>query len=169
MTQVHKDNLASLSTADTNKADLQVAIAEYQGVVKEQHGEEARVIMLVRIDQETQVARAECLEEFLKAGVEVAKVDKLRAYLERRMGVALTETKNLMSTYLPPLKLKEEKILKSEFKGEFVGCYHDGTTQNGESFCIVFRACKPAGLHLSRLLCARALPSRLHDRRPDLG
>ena len=50
---------------------------------------------------------------------------------------------DMCKTYIPPLKLKEEKILRSEFKGEFVGVYHDGTTHQGESFAIVFRACLP--------------------------
>ena len=44
---------------------------------------------------------------------------------------------------MPPLKLKEESTLREEFQGEFIGCYHDGTTHNGESFAMVFRACKP--------------------------
>ena len=95
-----------------------------------------------RVPEATQVARAECLEETLKAGIPVFKVDKLRPWLEKRMGVSLTQSNNLVQAYLPPLKLKEHKTLMSEFRGELIGVYHDGTTHNGESFCIVFRACK---------------------------
>mmetsp|Transcript_2893 Transcript_2893/g.8575 ORF Transcript_2893/g.8575 Transcript_2893/m.8575 type:complete len:82 (-) Transcript_2893:270-515(-) len=30
-----------------------------------------------------------------------------------------------------------------EFRDEFIGVYHDGTTHSGESFAIVFRTCGP--------------------------
>ena len=59
----------------------------------------------------------------------------------------------MCTTYIPALKLKEEKALKAEFKNEFVGVYHDGTTHNGESFAIVYRACKP-GFQF-RISCVR--------------
>ena len=59
----------------------------------------------------------------------------------------------MMRTFVPPLKLKEEKLLKAEFKNELVGCYHDGTTHNGESFAVVYRACKPG--FVFRICCVR--------------
>eukprot|EP00966_Prymnesium_polylepis_P020702 476409-Prymnesium_polylepis.1 len=70
----------------------------------------------------------------------------MRPWLERRMAIDLTQSNHLAGTYIPPLKLKEEKTLREEFQGEFIGCYHDGTTHNGESFAIVFRACKPGSV-----------------------
>ena len=89
----------------------------------------------------------------LKAGIEVSKIDKLRPYLERGMGMSLQRSDEMVRTYLPPLKLKEENKLKAEFKGELVGVYHDGTTHNGESFAIVFRACLPG--FVFRVCCVR--------------
>ena len=60
---------------------------------------------------------------------------------------------HMCQTYIPPLKLKEERALKAEFKDEFIGVYHDGTTHSGESFAIVYRACK-AGFKF-RISCVR--------------
>ena len=121
--------------------------------IQEEHGNDAFVRGMDRVPKETQAARAECLEEFLTAGIEVVKINKMRGYLERRMGVSLTESRKLMNQYLPPLKLKELKTLKSEFKGELIGVYHDGTTHGGECFTIVFRACLPG--FIFRICCAR--------------
>jgi hypothetical protein len=87
--------------------------------------------------------RAECVEEILKAGIPIGKIDKLRPWLERRMCISLTQSNHLSTEFIPPLKLKEENSLRALFKDEFVGVYSDGTTHNGESFVIVFRACKP--------------------------
>ena len=78
----------------------------------------------MRVPEEAQLARAECLEEVLKAGIPAFKIDKLRPYLERRMSISLSHSSHLTRTYVPALKLKEEKTLRSEFKGAFVGVYH---------------------------------------------
>ena len=86
-----------------------------------------------------QLLRAETLEEILTAGIEVSKIDKLRSWIERRMGFQLTRSDALMNEYLPPLRIKELNTLRSEFSGDdvFIGMYHDGTTHNGESFAQV--------------------------------
>ena len=47
---------------------------------------------------------------------------------------------DLVRTYLQPLIEKERKELRSEFKGQLVGIYHDGTTHCGEAFANVWRA-----------------------------
>ena len=85
--------------------------------MKQQHGDAAKEPMIAQLvawplkvkgmektPLETQKDRAECLEETLKAGIPVAKIDKLRPYLERRMGISLTRSDELSATYLPPLK-----------------------------------------------------------------
>ena len=131
-----------LAKCDVNREALGEAIDSYKGFVKDEHGEDAKVYGLGDQPLETLKDRAECLEEILKAGIPVSKIDKLRPYLERRMGISLTHSKELSRTFIPPLKLKEEALLRREFKDEFVGAYSDGTTHHGESFNIVYRACK---------------------------
>jgi hypothetical protein len=47
---------------------------------------------------------------------------------------------SVMTTWyvnLGPLKLLEVNTLLAEFKDEFVGVYHDGTTYLGVAFCII--------------------------------
>ena len=131
--QKHKDALAALAKADTNMEQLKTAIEDYKGFVKEEHGPSAKVVGMELTPMEMLKDRAECLEETLKAGIPVYKIDKLRPYLERRMGISLTRSDELSATFIPPLKLKEEKLLRDEFKDEYVGVYSDGTTHCGES------------------------------------
>eukprot|EP00966_Prymnesium_polylepis_P215386 4988211-Prymnesium_polylepis.1 len=139
--QKHKEKLAALEASGTNLEEIKLALEDFTSTVKAETGKDP--LGLSRVPKETQAVRGECLEEILKAGIPVAKIDKLRPYLERRMGISLTHSNNLAKKYIPPLKLKEEKTLRAEFKGELIGVYSDGTTHNGESFVIVFRACKP--------------------------
>ena len=148
-TQKHKDAVAALSTSNENTAAIQIAIHDYA----EAQDEGVEIKGLSRVPEETQLARAEALEEVLKAGIPALKIDKLRPYFERRMGISLTGANHLCETYVPALKMKEEKILRNEFKGEFIGVYHDGTTHHGESFAIVFRACLPG--FAFRICCVR--------------
>ena len=68
------------------------------------------------------------LQELLSAGIEVAKATKLRRWLEGRMGIPLLSDDHLLRQYLGPLKVLEVNTLIAEFKDEFVGIYHDGTT-----------------------------------------
>ena len=117
-TQKHKDAMAALSASNENHAAIQAAIHDWTQEVKETHGEGVEIKGLTRVPEQTQLARAEALEEVLKAGIPAAKIDKLRPYLERRMGISLTESSHLCRTFIPALKMKEEKILRNEFKGE---------------------------------------------------
>ncbi len=61
---------------------------------------------------------------------------------ERRMSVPLLDDNNLVCHYIAPLVLLEHNTLLDEFKDDFIGVYHDGTTYMGESFCIIFRCVK---------------------------
>ena len=141
-THIHKHNLQNLASAENNRTQIQAALHDYKDVIKETFGEDAKVLGQTAVAEATQIFRAETLQVLLEAGVEVAKVDALRPYLERHSGMSLCGRQHLMASYLPPLKLAEDRRLKDEFKNEFVGVYHDGTTHNGESFAIVYRACK---------------------------
>ena len=63
-------------------------------------------------------------------------------WLERRMSVPLLDRNHLVPQYIGPLPLLEHNTLLDEFKDEFIGVYHDGTTYMGEAFCIIFRCVK---------------------------
>ena len=58
------------------------------------------------------------------------------------MSLPLLDADNLVRQYIGPLALLEHNTLLDEFKDEFIGVYHDGTTYMGEAFCIIFRCVK---------------------------
>ena len=136
-----KKHLAAMKAADAGveqaaAAATERAITEYKGILA---AEDVRAKGLEGVPRAAQLLRAETLEEILTAGIEVSKIDKLRSWIERRMGFQLTRSDALMNEYLPPLRIKELNTLRSEFSGDdvFIGMYHDGTTHNGESFAQV--------------------------------
>ena len=59
------------------------------------------------------------------------------------MSVPLLDDNHLVPQYIGPLALLEQNTLLDEFKDDFIGVYHDGTTYMGEGFCIIFRCVKP--------------------------
>jgi hypothetical protein len=58
------------------------------------------------------------------------------------MSVPLLDCNHLVPQYIGPVALLEHNTLLDEFKDEFIGVYHDGTTYMGETFCIIFRCVK---------------------------
>jgi len=51
----------------------------------------------------------------------------------------LTGSNHLMNSFMTPLTFKEFEKLRRELKGQVCGCYHDGTTYEGEAFAVVLR------------------------------
>ena len=86
------------------------------------------------IAENVRIFRVGALEGFLSAGVNIAKLDKLRSSLERWRGLCLTRSGHMMETYLGPLKKKYQTKLRKEMEGELVGISHDGTTHEREAF-----------------------------------
>jgi hypothetical protein len=147
-----KKDAADAGGVEKNTEQIQVSIHQFKGVLE---AEGKTVAGLNTVDKETQVLRAETLEEIITAGIEVSKLSKLRSWIERRMGFSLADPHELMATYLTPLRMKEADTLRSEFAGDdlFVGQYHDGTTHNGEAFATVWRAVRPGFVFVNR--CVR--------------
>ena len=103
---MHISNLKKLHTSSENKLGIQAAIHDFKEIIKEQHDDDAQVVGLQQVSEETQIARAEFLEEHLKAGVEPYKLDTaLRPYFERTCGLHLVSRQHLVTTYMPPLKI----------------------------------------------------------------
>ena len=83
----HQDGLATLAACDKNKAEIQKALHDYADEVVEQHGEGSAVRGMDRVPHETQAARAECLEEWLKAGIDAMYANSYTSISARRRGV----------------------------------------------------------------------------------
>ena len=167
LSQVHVENMKRMQSSKDTRSEIKAALHEYKDDIKKTHGDEAFVRGLKSVPEETQLYRAETVEEFLRAGVPLLKIDILRPYLERTSGNSLVGRQHLTTAYLPALKLAEEKRLKDEFKDEFIGVYHDGTTHNGESFAIVYRAVK-AGF-VFRNSCVRVQFLRGSMKAPEIS
>ena len=81
------------------------------------------------------VYRVKVVENFLRAGIPLVKVDDLRALLEENR-LKLTHSSHLADCI--PLLLKQEKeTLKNEIEGVPVSVVFDGTTREGEALAIV--------------------------------
>lgn len=137
-TQKHKDAVSSDRKIETNSAALESAIEDYR---KQEEEDGSRVAGFQSVAKETQLFRADTLEAFLRAGVEVNKINLLRHFLERRCGHRLIHTCHLMNQYLGPLQLKELATVRGEIQDQLFSIYHDETTHNGESFAQISRTC----------------------------
>ena len=134
-------NKAQSKASDVRLNALQAALEEYRQTVINSG---VQYQGMACVPEDTQLARAECLEQIIKAGIEPQKINKLRPWLESRMQIYLVgKSHPMLETYFPPLQLKERRPLTDSFKDTFIGCYHDGTTHEGELLSIVYRAVQP--------------------------
>ena len=77
------------------------------------------------------------VENFLRAGIPLAKVDELGALLEGN-SLKLTHSSHL-ADYIPVPLQQEKETLKNEIQGEPVSLVFDGTTHEGEALAVVVR------------------------------
>ena len=81
--------------------------------------------------------RVQVVEDFLKAGVLLYKIDKLRDLLERG-GNSLTDSSHLRQQI--PLTLKQEtEPLKEELATRDLGLIFDGSNRMSEAIVIIVR------------------------------
>ena len=134
----HRKGKEDKEKHSANLTQIQAALEDFVDNCA-MEGEDAGNV--VKVCEKTQLYRAETLEEFLKAGVAVDKIDRLREYLERHAGHRLTTSGHLKKDYLGPLALKEMALIRKELKGQLVhvAWYDDETTHDGESFCSIAR------------------------------
>ena len=75
------------------------------------------------------------VENFLRGGILLAKVDDLMALLEENR-LKLTHSSHL-ADYIPMLLRQEKEMLKNELQREPVSIVFDGTACEGEALAIV--------------------------------
>ena len=77
---------------------LIACIADYKDtVIAESGGQQPAGFALV--PEKVQVIRAEFLQQLLCAGIEINKTNKMRAWLERHMGVPLLDSQQLVQLH----------------------------------------------------------------------
>ena len=92
-----------------------------------------------QVSMEERVYRAKVVEQFLKAGIPLRKIDSLRELLEEN-AFRLTHSSHL-SDYISPLHLKEKQTVRELISGRDVSLIFDGTSRLGEALAIVIRFC----------------------------
>ena len=86
---------------------------------------------------EVRAFRVEVVEDFLKAGVSLHKIDKLRDLLERG-GNRLTDSSHLRQ-HIPLILKQETERLKEEIATRDLGLIFDESTRLGEAIVIIAR------------------------------
>ena len=104
----HKGSKEDTAKKKHNAVEMKKAIEDFQEEVEEEQ-DGAQVCGLVGVPEGTQIFRAEALEQFISAGIEVQKLGTLRPWLEKNCGHRLTQTSKLMSVYLRPLNSRKRQ------------------------------------------------------------
>ena len=86
---------------------------------------------------EVRAFRVQVVEDFLKAGVSLYKIDKLRDLLERG-GNRLTDSSHLRQ-HIPLILKQETERLKEEIATRDLGLIFDGSSRLGEAIVIIVR------------------------------
>ena len=81
--------------------------------------------------------RVKVVEQFLRAGIALAKVDSLCGLLEEG-ALKLTHSTHL-ADYVPVIQGEEKKRIRSEIDSQDVSIIFDGTTRLGEALAVVLR------------------------------
>ena len=89
------------------------------------------------VSMDTRVYRVRVVEQFLKSGIPMSKIDNLRSLLEEG-SYRLTHSSHL-SEYIPVIHSEENKKMKGEIEGLDVSVIFDGSTRLGEALAIVLR------------------------------
>ena len=136
-TAKHLQNVITKLANDANGQQLLGNIHDFEAAIIDTTGQ--RSVGSVNITNDAKLFRAEALREVIQAGIAVEKLDKLRGFLERRVGIALVDSSNLMSTFLQPIRTTELNRLREEVAGQDLGVYWDETTFSGCCMCTCVR------------------------------
>lgn len=89
------------------------------------------------VSMDARVYRVRVVEQFLKNGIPMTKIDSLRPLLEEGSH-RLTHSSHL-SEYIPVIYSEEKKRIKNEIVNRDVSVIFDGSTRLGEALGIVLR------------------------------
>ena len=101
------------------------------------HDQEVQTKGSSSVSMDARVYRVRVMEQFLRSGIPISKIDCLRPLLEEG-SYRLTHSSHL-SEYIPVLYVEEKKKIRSELEGRDVSVIFDGSTRLGEALGIVLR------------------------------
>ena len=127
----HSDAKARLAKKEARERDIADRLVVHD---KEEQPAGTSVSMAER------VYRVKVVENFLRAGIPLSKVDTLRALPEEN-GLRLTHSSHL-ADYIPFLLQQKKELIRSELENEYISAVFDGMTRDGEALAIVVRFVK---------------------------
>lgn len=110
------------------------------------------------LSEPIRIYRIRVVKSFLKAGIPLSKVDRLRDLLEEN-AVSLTGRQHL-SEYIPFIHGNEVEEIKKEIRDKSVSMIFDGTTHLDEAIAIVLRFIDNMEIK-KRLVCLKLLSKSL--------
>lgn len=96
------------------------------------------------VSMDARIYRVRVVEQFLKSGIPISKIDNLRSLLEEG-SYRLTNSSHL-AEYIPVIYAEEKKKIKKEIQGHDVSVIFDGSTRLGEALGIVLRFYSEGGI-----------------------
>ena len=126
----HKRAKEKLSRKEARERDIAESLRSYDKEVQPAG---------TQVSMEERVFRLRVVEEFLRAGIPLAKIDDLRGILEEG-ALRLTHSSHL-ADYIPPILRTEKQKVRKELEGKHVSVVFDGTTRMGEALAVVVRYC----------------------------
>ena len=134
----HQTNLVKWRSRASTTNALHQALADHAAAGAREAGAAAGAAN-ASANNETRLFRAETVQNFIQAGIPIAKVDPLRAFLENRSRLALTGSQHLREL-IPAVHSVEVESAKEWLSGgQGVGVIFDGTTHGGELLAVVGR------------------------------
>ena len=97
ITDIHRTSKEKTIEGEREQKQLKAAIEAFEKEVAEET-DGGKAIGLTNIAETVQIFRAECLKEWLKAGIPPNKLNKIRRWLEVQAGKSLSRADNLVVT-----------------------------------------------------------------------
>lgn len=111
------------------------------------------------VETSKHVHRMHVVQSFLISGTPLSRLQYFKSVLERD-GFTIPDAKNLASTYIEKIELRELQRVREELDSQFIGIAFDGTSRLGEAVCITGRSCTSDFQLHTRLI--RFITSKLH-------
>jgi hypothetical protein len=128
----HISNLKKQEASDKSDKAFSEELTDYYS----QHVEEKGA----NISPATHLARFHAVQGAMFAGIPMAKLDSIRALLERN-GESMTHSSHMAAAYIPKVEACEFSAMLDEIRGQKCSLTIDGTRRNGEAIAGVGRWC----------------------------
>ena len=128
----HISNLKKQEASDKSDKAFSEELTDYYSKHVDEKG--------ASISPATHLARFHAVRGAMFAGIPMAKLDSIRALLERN-GESMTHSSHMAAAYIPKVEACEFSAMLDEIRGQKCSLTIDGTRRNGEAIAGVGRWC----------------------------